>query len=126
MTKMALDRDGHDDEASSCAEEVCEVFHQLVVKTAAHRTWSMLSWHLPPEQWNGVLSSNPEEAQAAFKVMQTDAAIVGKAMDLFQSNEHAEHKATASPVLMCFYLLCYDCGCCRAWKQSLTTYGVIA
>ena len=81
------------EEAGNRAQNVCALFVELVVRTAAHRCWSMSTWELPPEQWNGLLSSNEQDAQDAWGQLKKDYQVVQKARAALGTNTHAEHEA---------------------------------
>ena len=92
LRKMGLTDEMNVDSIKEFSTETCSIFTQLVLKTAAHRTWSMLAWEAPPEQWNGVLSSNEEDAGAAWKMIIKDSEVMAAARQGAQTPDHSELK----------------------------------
>ena len=119
MAKMGLGVGPGDlgaDEDAECAAEICEIFGQLVIRTAAHRTWSMLTWCLPPEQWDGVLSQSEADAKSAFDILKRDADTVRKAQERMQST-----RTRRFPMQLCAppFVLSLLCRVCKPpWRTS--------
>ena len=74
------------------------LFLKVLVRAAAQRAWSCLTFsEIPPDSWNRILSNNHQESSYALSEMKTDAEIIQKAISIAQSSQpHPEKQASGS------------------------------
>ena len=70
-----------------------QVFYRLVVSFAAVRTWCLLLYDLPPEQFAGILSSDTEEAFDALAMAKRTAGVIRCARAAAADGGHPEREA---------------------------------
>ena len=72
-----------------------KLFQEMIVRSAAQRSWTELTLsEIPPHCWCAVVSNNMHEANAALKQMRTDCVVVkAAAAAACESPPHPEVEA---------------------------------